>query len=247
MYEYDEIAGSTTKYSMNLIYLVDVSGSMKKNEGERINQLNVAMTEAVQVAEETAIEREIDLYMRVIKFNSKVEWLYGDVEKGVTHIDWKPLIAEGGTDTAEAIRCAKQVMRTKYLGERNYKPVVILITDGESNEPNETIKAIEELKTSLKSSTGEAKDKITRISIGVVDANRSELESFASIGNIERSDGTVEKNVPLVLSVSIDDLSMLKSLLKSVTVSSIMSATSAQDDDNVTTIVETKDDNEWAI
>ena len=43
----DRVNGGTTKYQLNLIYLLDTSGSMV---GEPINQLNVAMAEAVQVA-----------------------------------------------------------------------------------------------------------------------------------------------------------------------------------------------------
>ena len=50
------------------------------------------------------------------------------------HIDWKDLDANGGTDTAGAIELATSVMQKQYLGMRNYRPVVILITDGESND-----------------------------------------------------------------------------------------------------------------
>ena len=52
----DEFSQVATKYQLNLIYLLDTSGSMY---GEPINQLNEAMAEAVQIAEEAAKEKEV--------------------------------------------------------------------------------------------------------------------------------------------------------------------------------------------
>jgi uncharacterized protein YegL len=46
----------TTEEQLNLTYLLDTSGSMI---GGKINQLNLAMQEAVDVAEEAAVEREV--------------------------------------------------------------------------------------------------------------------------------------------------------------------------------------------
>ena len=242
----DEFAAGTTKYQLNLIYLVDTSGSMY---GEPINQLNVAMAEAVQVAEEAAMEKEVQLFMRVVEFNSVAKWLIGDTRQGVEHIDWVPLNANGGTDTAGAIDLARGVMHREFLGERNYRPVVILITDGESNDPQRTVEAVAQLKASLKSSTDPNKDKITRIAIGVTGANQTELINFASVGNIEREDGTVDKDVPFVFNV--DDVGLLKGLLKGVTVSSIASSigggVGGDGDDTpvITPAFEENDDGDW--
>lgn len=239
---YDEFEAGTTKYQLNLIYLLDTSGSMY---GEPINQLNVAMAEAVQVAEEAAMEKEVQLLMRVVEFNSVAKWLIGDTRQGMEHIDWVPLNASGGTDTAGAINLARSVMHREFLGERNYRPVVILITDGESNDPKETVKAVEQLKSSLKSSTDVNKDKITRIAIGVTGANQKELNDFASIGNIEREDGSIDENVPFVFNV--DDVGLLKGLLKGVTVSSIVSSIGGGvggDGDDTPVIVSAYEDDE---
>lgn len=215
----DEFSAGTTRPQLNLIYLLDTSGSMS---GEPINQLNLAMEESLRVAEEAALEKEVQLLLRVVEFNSSASWIYGDTENGVEHIEWNPLYANGGTDTATAIDMATGVMHRKYLGERNYRPVVILITDGESNDYQETIAASERLKNSLKSSSNPNKDKVTRIALGVTGANRAELEAFASRGTIEWPDGRIEENVPLVFDVA--DVDMLKGLLKGVTMSSIASS-----------------------
>lgn len=210
---------------VNLTYLLDTSGSMY---GERINQLNVAMSEAVQIAEETGIEMEAKVLMRVIEFNSSVNWLYGDANTGVEHIDWKPLSSNGGTNTAGAIEKACEIMHTSILGIRNYQPVVILVTDGESNDPPATIQAAEKLKNSLKSKSDPSKDKIIRIAIGVQGANRTELEAFASRGIIEDANGEKKADVPFVFEV--DDINMIKSIIKNVTLSSIASSMAQGDE-----------------
>lgn len=223
----DEFRMGTQRYQLNLIFVDDTSISM---DGESINQLNVAMAEAVQVAEEAAKDKEVRLNMRVIQFDTDAKWIIGDQSHGVEHIDWNPLTAQGTTNTAAALDLAASVMHREYLGVRNYRPVVILITDGQSNEPQKTLDAIARLKNSLKSSTDPDKDKIMRIAIGVKGVNESELHSFASIGNIEHEDNTKEENVPLVFKVN--DVAMLKGLLRNLTVSSILSSITGGTDGN---------------
>lgn len=203
----------------NVIFLLDTSGSMT---GERIERLNIAMTEIVREIKELARQMEIQIKMRVIQFSSVAYWIFGDTEHGVEHIDWIPLVAGGTTDTAGAINLARSVMHRQFLGERNYRPVVILVTDGQSNDPTKTRDAIASLKYSLKSSNNYSKDKIIRIAIGIGDApDPSELAEFASIGDIESDEG-LEENVPLVFNV--DDINLLESLLLGVTINSIMTS-----------------------
>lgn len=204
---------------LNLIYLLDTSSSMY---GERINQLNVAMTEAIRVVEEVVKENEVQIFIRVVEFNSVAKWLIGDTCHGVEHVDWKPLRAGGATDTAGAIDLARSVMSRNYLGPSYYCPIVILITDGESNDPQETAEAVARLKVCLNNSMNPKMDKIIRIAIGVTDANLTELNNFASVGHIKLEDGTMNENVPLVFNV--DDIQILKDLLKSVTISSMVSS-----------------------
>ena len=121
-----------------------------------------------------------------------------------------------------------------------------------SSDPQKTVEAVAKLKASLKSSTNPNKDKITRIAIGVTGANQTELTNFASIGTIEREDGTLDENVPFVFNV--DDIGLLKGLLKGVTVSSIASSLAAGvggDSDDVPVIVPTyegdADDDDWKV
>ena len=219
------------KNQLNLIYLVDTSGSMIE---ERINQLNLAMSEAVKVAEKAAQDRKnpADLQMRVVQFNSDAQWILGNREQGLRHIDWLPLEAEGATNTAKAIDLATSVMHRKYLGVRNLPPIVILITDAYSNNPEATKKAVDRLRASLKSSKGN--DKIMRIAIGVSGANRAELEYFASHVKVLCPDGRIVENVPLVFEIS--DVVLLRDLLINLTQTSIMSSIQSGidgDDDSI--------------
>jgi uncharacterized protein YegL len=213
---HNEIMGGVSRSKINLFYLLDTSGSMS---GERINQLNIAMVEALSIAEEVANEKEWDLAIRVIEFNNVAKWIIGDPMSGQRHIEWKPLTAQGGTDTAGAIKLVKEAMNSTFLGSRALTPVVILITDGESSKPAETIEAITELKNAIGSSSNTSEDKIMRIAIGVKDAKQIELENFASLGKIFQN-GVEQNNVPLVFNLNnVDDL---KETLKMVTEKSIV-------------------------
>lgn len=232
----------TSEIQIHITYLLDTSGSMR---GEKINCLNKAMAEAIDVAEKTAAQREVQLCMRVIEFNNEARWICGTNEmNGLQHIDWKPLKASGNTATADAIRLVKGLMNRKYLGNQGFKPIVILITDGESDDPADTAAAVSELKASWSRPRNPAEDRIIRIAVGVSGANPKELKAFASIGDIIENDNTRREQVPLVFEAK--NISLLGDLMKRLTVSSTVTSlnagTGAQDDQRTT--IDMTDD-EW--
>lgn len=243
-----DFEGALRKEELNIIFLLDTSGSMS---GERISQLNCAMPEALVALKDAALKEEIKLTIRIIEFNNFADWIMGKAEKGVdieeAENQWSDLTAKAaGTNTADAILKACEAMHTEYLGTRNYHPIVILITDGESNAASETSAATSKLKYALKSTTGQNKEKIQRIAVGVVDANIKELSDFASAGNIVRADGTIEENVPLVFNV--DNVAELSGLLKNIAVSSLTSSVvnGIEDEEQKLTIEEdTEEDDDW--
>ena len=231
----------TSEIQIHITYLLDTSGSMR---GEKINCLNKAMAEAIDVAEKTAAQREVQLCMRVIEFNNEARWICGTNEmNGLQHIDWKPLKASGNTATADAIRLVKGLMHRKYLGTQGFKPIVILITDGESDDPADTAAAVDELKASWRR-PGRHEDRIIRIAVGVSGANPKELKTFASIGDIIENDDIRREQVPLVFEAK--NISLLGDLMKRLTVSSTVTSlnagTGAQDDQRTT--IDMTDD-EW--
>lgn len=205
----------STEPQLAVTFLLNTSESMR---GEKISELNKAMEEALDDVEETALEREVSLRLRVIEFNDEAKWICGTNEmNGLEHIDWKPLAASGKAAAADALRLAAGLMSRKYLGSRQYRPVVIMITDGESNDPADTAAAVNELKERLKSTKYPKADKIIRIAFGVKGANQTELQKFASVGCFFEDGSTEWEKVPLVFST--DKVWLLKYILERITVS----------------------------
>ena len=213
-------AEAVTSICTNIIFLLDTSGSMY---GERINQLNYAMSETLNVLVEESFKQETDVYVRVLEFNSNVRWVMGSKEKGVAIEDaartWQNLAANGGTDTATAIEECLKSLKTDYIGIRNKKPIVILITDGDSNDRRAMESATDKLKVAMSGNSG--KEKIIRIAIGVQDYNAGELNYFASKGTII-TDESETANAPFVFGV--DETSKIVEVIKNVAVSSLRSS-----------------------
>lgn len=175
----DEFNHSPSELTMNIVFLVDTSASM---DGHKIDELNYFMTEAVNLVEETSRKMEIRIPIRVIEFNSEAEWLFGNAENGVEHIDWIPLQANtcGYTNTSAAIDLVRSIMHRRILGERNLRPTVVLVSDSLGTDPQKTMEAIERLKCSLSIPLNPKKDKVRRISVCVDGTNEDELIAFSS-------------------------------------------------------------------
>lgn len=214
-----------TKPSLHQYYIIDTSGSMC---GTPISQINSVVPEIFREAGKTSVAQEsAEVYVHVLAFSDTMEWIIGSENTGVLLEDaekqWKTLSAGGGTDTATAIDTVRSGLRTKNLGTSNYMPVVILLTDGESNDPQATLAAIDKLKTALTGNNPQ-KEKVLRIAVGFGTANDVELNAFASVGTIQQN-GVVNENVPFVFKV--DDIAMLTSVLMGVSIASLASAVQA--------------------
>ena len=188
----------------NVVFLLDTSNSMALESGghRRIDQLNAVMPMVLRALRDRAAEKEVELFVRIIAFNSLASWIMGSAERGIPVEDacnnWKDLSTEGGTDTAAAIRLACTAMHTKYLGTRNYHPVVILVTDGNSDNRTDTQKAIEELRNAMSGDNPNKRDKVWRFAIGVEVYNETELKDFAMTGTMEDEFGNELPNEPMI-------------------------------------------------
>lgn len=177
--------GIITKETLNLIMLLDNSGSM---EGERINQLNKAIPVLKEKLIEIADNEMVDIKVRVISFSEFPNWEIGSEREGVDihSLSWKDIGTIGWTNTELAIREANKSLKKEYMGSHALHPVVILVTDGGCTGPHtEYLNEIEKMRNCL--SGANSSEKVTRVAIGVKDYNRSELEEFASTGIIKDS------------------------------------------------------------
>ena len=232
--------GIETRECFNMIFLLDTSISMS---GERIGQLNNAMQDMLNELHSLSIEMSTDAFVRIIEFNSDANWIIGDARNGVLALEaansWKSLTASGSTNTASAIRKSLEALHTSYLGRRNRKPVVVLVTDGFSNDANATLQATEELKKALSGDSG--KEKVYRVGIGVLGYNEAELVEFASVGKIVE-DNEIKTGTPLVFKV--DDISELSNVIRDIAVSSLRSvlADNGTGDDSVLVINRTTEE-----
>ena len=168
---------------VHLFFLLDTSGSMY---GQRIQSLNMAMRNVAEKVDELAIKKEVSAFFHVLSFNSMMHWLCGtSASRGISGTElrsqWVDLKAEGGTETAAAIEEIIPALTVGNLGHHTFRPLVVLVTDGQSNRPADTVAAAMRLSEVLGGKT-------TRIAIGVVEYNQAELDSFASVGKVVTMD-----------------------------------------------------------
>lgn len=222
---------------MNISFVLDTSGSMR---GNRIEQLNFGMSTALSTLKDVANQKNVGVNVRVIEFNSNADYIMGKAEDGVKIDDaienWRDLNEKvASTRTDLALLKAQESMHNQNLGYKNFPPVVILITDGKSDYPNETEAQAKALKASLKSKKNPDKDMVLVISIGVEDADEEELKKVATVGNIIDRSGnevTTRENVPFAFNIS--NVNDLKNVLQSLTIGSLFSSTNQKNDNHFT-------------
>ena len=165
---------------LNIYYLLDTSGSMS---GPRIQQLNTCMQELKPALEEAGIDNNVEIVVRAIEFGNgdTARWHEGDKARGtpIENFIWSNLQANGGcTPTSVALEKVADALDPEYLGARTLRPVIILVTDGGCTDG----------KSAYTAGCDAVKNKIngnaTRIAVGVSNANKAELEEFASVGKI---------------------------------------------------------------
>lgn|SRR5574344_293353 len=106
--------------------ILDVSGSMS---GSRISSLNTAVRTMIDEFKNT-VAKEICINMCVIAFESQPR--IHIPMTSIENIQWRDLIAGGGTNLDTALNLAKSLIEDKNIvPSRAYKPAVILVSDGE--------------------------------------------------------------------------------------------------------------------
>jgi uncharacterized protein YegL len=178
------MAEGMVRETLNIYYLLDTSGSMS---GARIQQLNTCMQELKPALEEAGIDNNVEIKVRAIEFgnNDIAQWHTGDNANSVVieNFTWVNLQATGGcTPTSMALKMVADALIPEYLGARTLRPVIILLTDGGCTD------GASEYTSACNMVKGKISGNATRIAIGVENANRAELEEFASHGKIGEND-----------------------------------------------------------
>lgn len=152
---------------MKLYLLIDTSGSM---EGYKIQSVNDTMENVILNFQEAAHMSGSDIYISVLTFSRKVEWMY-DRPKHVLDFSWSPLEAGGMTCLGKACLMLDEALTS--TAEDNDKNVVILMSDGcPTDDFEEGIEALESNKVFLDA---------TRYTIAIgADASIPTLTRFSS-------------------------------------------------------------------
>ncbi len=111
---------------MPVFLLLDISGSM--SWGDKIGTLNRAVETMIASFKKVAAE-QVSIQMSVITFESRAR-LHIPLQP-VENVTWSDLRADGGTNLADALTMAKNMIEDRsVVPSRAYRPVVILVSDG---------------------------------------------------------------------------------------------------------------------
>ena len=131
MQELVEIVQSTAR-PLPVIILADVSGSMAVNG--KIEALNESVSEMLRTFSE-AEDMRAEIHVEVITFGGDKARKH--VPLWPAHrIEWVDMVAVGHTPMGHAMKIAKESIEDhSVIPSRAYRPTVILVSDGEPNDP----------------------------------------------------------------------------------------------------------------
>ena len=161
------------KRQLRFYWLLDSSGSMSVDgKIEAVNEALASSTEIIRDAAKNNARGDLLIY--AVQFNSEASWVSADFANGVRGEDfeWKtPLQADGETYMGKAIEMVAESLKT--LPNNGFKPVIVLMTDGQPTDNFDT--AFQKLLD-----TGWGKN-ANRLSIAIgEDADMATLQKFCS-------------------------------------------------------------------
>ena len=132
MNEIFELGEGIARQELNLVFVIDNSGSMS---GEKIGAVNNAIRDVMALMPEI----QDDTSDAVIKINSlvfsdKAKWLY-ESPQSIDKFVWKDINTEGGTNLSHAYDCLSDYLCKQSKGGKmpdlgGLAPIIILMTDG---------------------------------------------------------------------------------------------------------------------
>lgn len=153
-----------------VIVLADISGSMSIDG--KIEALNLALKDMLETFKSQSRLRA-EIQVAIITFGGSAN-VFQPLTPAHALPQWKDFNACGGTPLGDACRLAQQLIEDKnQIFSRAYKPVVILLSDGQPTDDYET--EFEAFKQSKRS------QKATRLAMAI--GNDADLQLLASFNN----------------------------------------------------------------
>ncbi|MCR5490877.1 MAG: VWA domain-containing protein [Bacilli bacterium] len=134
----DKMYDGIRKQELNLIFVIDNSGSM---QGEKIGAVNNAIRDVMTIMPEIQDDTsDAEIKISALTFSDGTKWVYKDPQV-VADFKWTDIGTEGGTDYS---KCYDEL--TKFLCKREnggkmpdiggVAPIIILMSDGMPTSPD---------------------------------------------------------------------------------------------------------------
>ena len=132
--------GALASRPLHFFWLMDCSGSMA---GEKIQQLNFAVNEAIPEMQKVASENpNAQVFVRAIAFASGAQWHISQPTP-INDFRWRDLRAQGVTDMGRALQLLAGALSVEQMPPRGLPPVLVLISDGHPTDDfNTGLKAL---------------------------------------------------------------------------------------------------------
>jgi uncharacterized protein YegL len=119
--------GPMASRPLHFIWILDCSGSMA---GEKIQQLNFAIREALPAMQDTATENpNAQVLVRAVTFSDGARWHAG-TPTPVADFKWTDVTPGGVTDMGTALALVAEQLKIPPMTDRALPPVLVLISDG---------------------------------------------------------------------------------------------------------------------
>jgi uncharacterized protein YegL len=119
--------GPIASRPLHFIWILDCSGSMA---GEKIQELNFAIREALPAMQDTATENpNAQVLVRVVTFSDGARW-HVATPTPVADFRWADVTAGGVTDMGAALALVASQLKIPPMTDRALPPVLVLVSDG---------------------------------------------------------------------------------------------------------------------
>lgn len=119
---------------LHFIWIVDCSGSMIGDMGDKMQALNTAIREStfcIREAQENNPEAKI--LIRAIKFSNGAQWHIATPTE-VKDFEWNDLVAQGETHMGKALSMVAEQLKVPPMQAKAIPPVLVLISDGQPTD-----------------------------------------------------------------------------------------------------------------